>query len=539
METQKIYLSSDEESEELTYTKSDDSIDNTEYSSKMKPKPLIGSNITRITQHAGIDLVVDYWSKVTPTLTDHTLFVGDVHADINQFLAPLVMSGLITLTRNIKAIPNETAYPCTIFAKSDKEEDELLKLSHFDELTLYIPEYIINAECKSKIVYLGDIIHEWIFGRVCLYILYDLLFRVPNNIVYIYGNHDLNVLAIYPLYRRMLINMGAIMQTTYDTMAKEMNMYKSLHFYNFNIEYNGNDNGLGKLFMYAYLAHLFEPLYDIFISKRGCLCKYLTIDNVPFIVSHCVWDMKWLPAFVDSKASGFNNNLQYIHYSVYSRVREEKTKDESKELLLYLHNTCKSKTGPSPVSVDVSKIANTHYKGYEYRELANAMNDIIDGSQYFALTNNIMLRNRSTYNLFVNQITGHTPGGTWRDIGVNVGESTYYNERLTKLTPEQINKRYLFYWDFNASAGYVKDEFSRPDFVYVGNEHVNDNKYGAEDISDENVLNEGVFDITNLPAFNYILSNDKDSVIVCSKKSKHTGSIRKIVMDSTSSGEEN
>lgn len=140
--------------------------------------------------------------------------------------------------------------------------------------------------------------------------------------------------------------------------------------------------------------------------------------------------------------------------------------------------------------------------------------------------------------MFVNQITGHTPGGTWRDIGVNVGESTFYEERLKKLTPEQHNERYLFYWDFNASAGYVKEEFSRPDFVYVANEHVNPNTYSADEIIDNNELPDSMFEITNLPAFNFIISNNKDSMMVYSKKSKHTGTSRKIVMDPTSSDED-
>lgn len=75
------------------------------------------------------------------------------------------------------------------------------------------------------------------------------------------------------------------------------------------------------------------------------------------------------------------------------------------------------------------------------------------------------------------------------------------DERLKKLTPELHNERYLFYWDFNASAGYDKDEFSRPDFVYVANEHVNVQTYSADEINDTNELPESIFEITNLPAF--------------------------------------
>lgn len=531
--------SSDDELEDINYTKSDDSVDDntpTTYTTTIKPKPLVGANITRISLHAGIDLALDYWLHIQPTLTNHTIFVGDVHADINQFIAPLVMSGLITLTGELALIPNEQAYKSTIFAKTDKDE-ELMNLPHYDELTLFVPKYTINKTCTSKIIYLGDLIHEWIFGRVVMYMLHDLLNQVPDNIVYIYGNHDLNVLAIYPLYRRRLINMGNIMQTTYDTMAKELNMYKSVHFYQFKVDFNG-DELLGQVFTYAYLAHIFEPLYDIFVNRRGRLSHYINIDNVPFIVSHCVWDLKWIPNFIDSKASGMNNNLSYVHYSVYSRVTDYKAKPESKEYLLSLHSCCKSKSGPSPTSVDITKLTERKLKGYEYRELSEAMNDIIDGSQFIALTNNIMLKNRVTYNMFVNQITGHTPGGSWRDIGANVGHSTFYEERLKKLTPELHNERYLFYWDFNASAGYDKDEFSRPDFVYVANEHVNVQTYSADEINDTNELPESIFEITNLPAFNYIVSNNKDSMMVYSKKSKHTGASRKIAMDPTSSDED-
>lgn len=530
--------SSDDELGECDYPKSDDSVSDdapTTFTTATKPKPIAGANVTRISQHAGMSLVTNHWSRVSPTLTNHTLFVGDVHADINQFIAPLVMTGLITLTGELTLIPNEKAYPSTIYAKSDKDDD-ILQIPHFDELTLYIPTYVVNKKCASKIIYLGDLVHEWIFGRVVMYILHDLLHQVPENIVFVYGNHDMNVLAIYPLYRRRLINMENIMQTTFNTMAKELSPYKSIHLYRFKVDYNG-DEAKGQLLTYAYLAHMFEPLYNIFTHHLGKVSHYVSIDNVPFIASHCPWDLKWIPGFVESKASG-NNNLAYLNYSVYSRISEYTTKPDSKRYLLDMHSACKARSGP-PGSVDTSKITTRHLKGYEYRKLSEAVNDVVDGYQFLSLSNNIMFRNRNPGNLFVNQITGHTPGGSsWRINGVNPGQTTFYEERVKKMTPESHNDRYLFYWDFNASAGYVNDEFSRPDFIYVDNGRVNSQRYTADEINDTNVLPADVLKLTNLPGFNFILSNGKDSLMIYSRKCKQTGTSQKVVMDPTSSSDE-
>lgn len=497
--------------------------------SNPRPKPLAGSNITRISQHAGIDLILNYWKHIEPTLTNHTLFVGDVHGDINQLLAPLVMSGLITLTGNITIITNEKAYKSSIFTSPD-DTTTFTTPTHYDELSLYIPEYTVNTSAQSTVIYLGDMIHEWIFSRVVMYILNDLLIKLPNNVIFVYGNHDLNLLAAFPLYQRRMIDMGAFMQTTYDTMSKELSMYKSIHFYQFKIDYDGKLSK-GIDFMYAYLAHLFEPIYEIFSNHRGKLCHYLSIGAVPFIVSHTVWDLKWMPAFVHDRGNGANN-LQYIHHAVYNYIGGYKANQDSKTHVMGLHYSLRDTNSTSKFAIDREKLQQRVFTGVEYEQLRDAMNDLTNGLMYVALTNNVMLRNRSTDTMFVNQITGHTPGGTWREVDINVGQSIFYEERLAKLTPEEHNNKYIYYWDFNASAGYVVEEFSRPDFVYVSNDIVN--IQGVE-IKDDNEIGDDVFQITNLPSFNYIMSNGKDSMMVCDKKSKHVGPHKKIVMDSTSS----
>ena len=95
---------------------------------------MIGGNITDISERNGLDLITRYWFQDSKKIHDkggEFIFVGDVHGDMHQFMAPLVRSKLITLTGKLTTI-NGVPVPC----------------------------YNINKGLHIKIIYLGDIVNE-------------------------------------------------------------------------------------------------------------------------------------------------------------------------------------------------------------------------------------------------------------------------------------------------------------------------------------------------------------------------------------------
>lgn len=475
-------------------------------------KPLLGSNITYIRPKSAVGLISKYWSSVEPNINNKTIFVGDIHGDLHQFLAPLVMSGLITLDGTVKEIANENAYKSTMFVKGS-ETDIVSKVEHFPELNLYIPSYKVNSNCSSKIVFLGDVIHEWIFSRPILYMLTDLLRNVPDKLIFIYGNHDCNILAQYPLFRRRKLNIEKCLETTFHTMSNELSMFPNVNFNKFELIYmNSSDKGIE--FMYSYMSHLFEPLYEIYSNCLGTLSKCFVIDSVPIIVSHTTWNMTMVPRVVLEK--NLNSYLQDSDNSVYEKLNPDyETKPESKTYIMKLF---KSVRDPDLAHLRVirEKLLNLKLNVSDYEHISDSMNDIFNGLKSITLSNNMILYNRSTEFIFMNHIIGHTPGFEWREVGINVTPCTYRNERLEKLKPEIINDKSVYYWDFHCSAGYDLSEYSRPDFVYVDNNRMERNRDGKR-------IHEDVFEMSNLPSFNFIINNEKDSMLICESKSKYVG----------------
>ena len=106
-----------------------------------------GGNITDISQLNGIKLISSYWSKVGERCENtNYVFVGDVHGDLHQFLAPLVLNDVIKLTGKVD-VKDENIY-------------------------YYIPNYEINNNCTCKVIYLGDIVDEWLFSRTISYMFF-------------------------------------------------------------------------------------------------------------------------------------------------------------------------------------------------------------------------------------------------------------------------------------------------------------------------------------------------------------------------------
>lgn len=504
---------------------------------------LKGSNITYISQRNSIELITNYWFKkqsLLPTvLNNHTLFVGDVHSDLHQFIAPLVSTGLITLTGNIKSINNENIYELTLYKSAD-DKSLMTSLKHFDELTLFVPEYKINTNCKSKIIYLGDMINEWLHSRTILYMLSDLIVN-SENVIYIYGNHDINLVALYPLYQRHLLynNISEHLSTTYLTMSKELNMYRTLSFSNYKLLYN-NSIADGQTFLTCYMSQLFEPLHKIFANRIGYVCLFAQIDKTSFMLSHTTINIIHILKTISSKSNIINpnNKLQSVHHCIFERASKHSLNAANKDYIFKLFNTLRNNND----MLIPESLSNYSLTTNCYSDLQIIINDIIHSMTYINLSNVMILYDRSIEFTFLNQIIGHTPGYTWRDANINESSSMLYSERLSKIkSPSVVNNKLIYYFDFNCSAGYDINEISRPDFVYVSNNDIKININKDIFVNEEFNKNKSIiesqskpimptFMLSNFPSFNFIISNDKDGLIICQSKTKHIGEQERLVI---------
>lgn len=414
-----------------------------------------GGNITDISQYNGIKLITSYWSSYKDIHEAPYSFVGDVHGDLHQFLAPLVINNIIKLKNSLTTI------------------DEKI---HF-----YIPEFEINETTSSphspKVVYLGDIADEWIFSRTIAAMLYKLL--KANKVIYIYGNHDLAIIGRYHLFKQRKLNFALDLPPLWETVKKELNPIRSIKFYKETILLNNSEeNGLD--FLYKYLEPLFENLYKIFMEGLGVVSLPVEVNKTQFIISHSTWTKNAIKQLIQKQDSTTSSN-------------SNRPSDKEESQLLPLNPNHK----PSETSINYLASILSSSSAIDYSQLANAVNDIFNGKSRLFISKNNITYSRNIENIFINQITGHSIGGEFRDINVNPTPSTYERERKEKLKPTIINGCKIYYFDFGSSAGYDHDEISRPDYVYLESN--------------------GMF-VSNLPGFSFITSSGKDSLLIMKDK---------------------
>lgn len=421
-----------------------------------------GGNITDISQFNGIKLITSYWSSVEERNNESEYsFVGDVHGDLHQFLAPLVINNVISLTGEVETENENIMY--------------------------YVPKYKINEQPKCKVIYLGDIADEWIFSRTISLMLYELLKK--KVISYIYGNHDLSIIGRYHLFKRRKLNIAEDIPPLWETIKKELNCVKEIKIYKNNILYD-NDEKKGQDFLYKYLDPLFENLYKIFSEQLGKLSLAVNVNNVPYIISHCTWSKNAVKQLLQK--SKISENAQRPSDKIESQL--EQVINEYK---------------PSMDSINyLNDVAFNNQSNIDYLKLSNSCNDIFNSKSRLFISKNNITYSRNIENIFINQITGHSIGSENREINVNVKPSTFYEERIEKLKPEIINGNKIYYFDFGSSAGYDHDEISRPDYVYV-------NKSGMY------VTNLPGFTFISTKSLDN--SNDKDSLLIMKDKTPKSG----------------
>jgi len=138
-------------------------------------------------------------------------------------------------------------------------------------------------------------------------------------------------------------------------------------------------------------------------------------------------------------------------------------------------------------------------------ELSNLVNSLVHSSTNIWMSKNKLTRNR-TGTPFIDQIVGHTPGGSMRVVGINSGDSLYFDERNNKCNGTIINGHTIYYFDFGASYAMHEDEISYPDYV---------------------VANKSKFAVSNLSAFMFEYNDLKQerSLLILPDKTKYTQNI--------------
>lgn len=413
-------------------------------------------------------LIIQYWSRPDVNkISPKHVFVGDVHGDLHQFLAPLVTCNILHLTGKI----------CTV------------KHDRYTEADIHYPEYELVNNPPSTVVFLGDMVDEWIFGRTIIYMLLRLL-RESENVRYVFGNHDVSILGRYPMWLNESLDIPNDLPGAFHTAKKELSCLRNVNVYGKHIEYNRSEDE-GKMFLREYFRVYFETLYALYTESLGELCIPLNVNGTPFIVSHSTWTRNALKCLSEGRSR--------LQLDVPPCMREmlnpaHKTSSDS-------HTVVQKYIASEPNSFD------------DYVELCEACNDLFYGQSALYVTINHITYTRITNGLFVNQITGHTFGGEWADANVNVEPSKTHNERVQKLRPTIIDGKRIYYFDFGCSAGYNTDEVSCPDYAYYS---------------------DGSFGVSDLPQFMFEESHGK-FVMRCSPSKRIHVDRKEICLTATSS----
>lgn len=235
-----------------------------------------------IDQHQGLQLLVTYWSKFKQHIKTKTVFVGDVHGDFNQFIAPLIMTGVIELDGTlIEAYHSE--YP---------------------EASVWVPKFVVK-DTSVTVYYLGDYIDEGLFSRNILMMMCQL----PDNCKYVIGNHDANVLGRYLKWKDGSLQYNEL-RTYWSTFQKEMSYSKTIHVVGADVIGPSN-------FVHEYFRPLFESLYDLFKTRFKVIYEWNG-----WWISHTVITDRTLKDLIDGKTrmDGDDRPINEGHVSSTSMV---------------------------------------------------------------------------------------------------------------------------------------------------------------------------------------------------------------------------
>lgn len=375
-----------------------------------------GGNITDITHEEALKLLSDYYKTLKPTVSPEYIFVGNVHGDMNQFILPLIDSGIITV--NGVKYGDDDIYP----------EARMVNL-----------DYTINNS-STIVIYLGDMINEYMFSRQIIQILKDLLIKT-SNVKFIYGNHDCSLIGRYDLFTSDLLNISEDIPTLWTTLKNELRGYPNIRIIGDKITYKNNPED-GQKFLKSYLTPLFSDLFHIFSNNLGRVCISTIVNDEPFMLSHTTWTKKALSDIL-------------LTVKPYGSRPGDHLKQQLDKITSHI---------PSPKSIEIIK---NYSQNTDYNTLSDAVNDVFRSQSKLYISKNGLTYTRNIENIFLNHIVGHSVGHSHRDINVNIEPSSSKSERKMKLKPTIINDKKIYYFDFGCSAGYEHDEISKPDYVMV------------------------------------------------------------------------
>lgn len=208
---------------------------------------MLGGNRTDISQFSGVQLITKYWSEFKERITDVSyIFVGDVHGDLHQFLALVVMSGLIKLTGKVVELEG-----------------------------IPLPECVVNSSVNVNVIYLGDLVDEWIFGRTILKMIYDLLKKKRVRLTH--GNLECLYIGKFPSFQKKSFDFYSDIPALWTTLKSELCC---------KLEVSEQ--------LYEYTKPYFEIPSKIFSERLGFACIAVSVNEKPFIVSHCTWTKRAL-----------------------------------------------------------------------------------------------------------------------------------------------------------------------------------------------------------------------------------------------------
>jgi hypothetical protein len=421
-----------------------------------------GGNVHDIKQEIGVKLITKLYFERKPNDEfpdkEKTIIVGDIHGDLHQLLAPLVINNIIKLTGEVVEL------------KYNDMNDELEQ--EFDESSVWMPVFDVVSNNKVKLILLGDIVDEWIFSRTILVLLCNLMDKI--NIEIIIGNHDIAIISRYELFRQGMLNVFFDIPILWNTIKKELKPYKRIHVYGNIIEYDGNTE-LGNKFLIEYMQVYFNCLYKIFQHDCAKIGTTIKLKNNMFIVSHTTWTLKSLLELINEVNDGASRPNDSNEIQKYPILPETRDNDE------------------------VKKIKTTNVSNENLSKFVVLVNKIFKGSTRLYCSKNKLVSGRGNRGIIFNTICGHTIGGAARDIGVNVEFSELENERKKHLNPETIEGKSIYYFDFGASAGYNHDEISRPDFITICDDKIN---------------------ISNLNSFTFETINEKHALVMYNGKTQ-------------------
>ena len=377
-----------------------------------------------------VELVRKYWlsrtedlrALITPSIK--TIIVGDVHGDLNQLLPPLIATGTLELLDEIPEVVDE---------------------AH----NLYIPKYTVHAGSPVKIYFLGDIVDEGPCSRECAIILANVM-KNADNVYFVFGNHDLNQLAYFPV---ITPDVPTMMPSLWQSLKPE-----TLELENVSVHIN---TIRPPDYAVEYWRATVNALHSIFHSPNSGLCFYLS--DIKYVVSHCVLT---------------NRSVQDL---VYGHARRSNEYLRKKYLINEGERFPTSSTGKADIDDDSESAAirsrknitgGFHQWWNEASEKNCAkLNNIFKRSSCEVLQANKATYSREESNALWDSIVGHTIGGifTAGKLVVNVIPVNTDQDRQRHLVPSissNTHKRVL-YFDFGCSCFQPLGGKSSPDFVMI------------------------------------------------------------------------